>query len=88
MAQAQLRPLRRDPNGPGYAVLRIRLAEARKAAGLTQEALALRLGKPQSFVAKYETGERSLDAVEFAAVCESIGVDSSQILKAVLRELN
>jgi transcriptional regulator with XRE-family HTH domain len=85
MAQGKLRALRRDPNEPGYALLRTRLIEARRAAGLTQEALALRLGKPQSFVAKYETGERFLDAVEFAAICELIGADSSQILAAVLR---
>ena len=38
---------------------------ARKAAGLTQHALARRLGRPQSFVAKYEGGERRLDVVEF-----------------------
>ena len=38
---------------------------ARKRAGLTQEALASHLKKPQSFVAKYEGGERRLDVIEF-----------------------
>jgi len=44
---------------------------ARKAAGLTQQALALRLKKPQSFVAKYEGGERRLDVVEFITVARA-----------------
>jgi transcriptional regulator with XRE-family HTH domain len=87
MAQGKLRALRRDPNEPGYALLRARLTEARRAAGLTQEALALKLGRPQSFVAKYETGERFLDAVEFVVICELTGADSSQILAAVVREI-
>src|SRR5256885_16700285 len=48
---------------------------ARKAAGLTQQALALRLKKPQSFVAKYEGGERRLDVVEFVAIARILGAD-------------
>lgn len=41
---------------------------ARKKAQLTQESLAKYLQKPQSFVAKYEKGERRLDVVEFLRV--------------------
>jgi ribosome-binding protein aMBF1 (putative translation factor) len=41
------------------------LIEARRKAGLTQHQLAMRLEKPQSFVAKYEGGERRVDVVEF-----------------------
>jgi hypothetical protein len=33
--------------------------------------------KPQSFVAKYEGGERRIDVVEFLTVCQAIGVDSA-----------
>ena len=56
---------------------------ARKAAGLTQRELADRLHKPQSFVAKYEGGERRIDVVEFLTVCQAIGVDSAKLLKAL-----
>ena len=48
-----------------------RLREARLGAGLTQVEVAGKLGKPQSFVSKSESGERRVDAVElkhFAAV--------------------
>jgi predicted transcriptional regulator len=56
----------------------------RKAAGLTQRELADRLHKPQSFVAKYEGGERRIDVVEFLTVCQPMGVDHpAKLLKAL-----
>jgi transcriptional regulator with XRE-family HTH domain len=54
---------------------------ARKDAGLTQSALARRLRKPQSFVAKYEGGERRLDVVEFVAIVRAIGADPVLLLR-------
>ena len=59
------------------------MANARKAAGLTQDDLARRLKKPQSFVAKYEGGERRLDVVEFLAITKAIGADPVRILKTL-----
>ena len=44
------------------------LRRARKAAGLTQQELADKLDRPQSFVAKYENGERRIDVIEFVAL--------------------
>jgi transcriptional regulator with XRE-family HTH domain len=44
------------------------LRAARKSAGVTQQALAGKLHHPQSFVAKYENGERRIDVVEFVEV--------------------
>ena len=61
------------------------MVEARKKAGLTQAALARKLRKPQSFVAKYEGGERRLDVVEFVAVSRAIGADPARILRALLK---
>jgi transcriptional regulator with XRE-family HTH domain len=59
------------------------MVKARKAAGLTQQELAERLHKPQSFVAKYEGGERRIDVVEFLNVCQAIGADPAKLLKAL-----
>lgn len=56
---------------------------ARKDAKLTQATLAKAIEKPQSFVAKYENGERRLDVVEFLIVAHAIGVDPCEILRAV-----
>ena len=61
------------------------LIEARKKASLTQTQIAERLGKPQSFVAKYEGGERRLDVVEFLAVTRAIGIDPEEVLRSVSR---
>lgn len=49
-----------------YEQFRARLAEARRSAGLSQHEAAQLLGRPQSFVAKCETGERRVDVVELA----------------------
>jgi transcriptional regulator with XRE-family HTH domain len=57
---------------------------ARKAAGLTQQALAARLKKPQSFVAKYEGGERRLDVVEFIAISRALGADPLKLMTRLL----
>lgn len=51
------------------------LKEIREEAGLRQVDLAARLGKPQSFVSKYEQGERRLDALELREVCRSCGIN-------------
>jgi transcriptional regulator with XRE-family HTH domain len=57
---------------------------ARKAAGLTQHALAVRLKKPQSFVAKYEGGERRIDVVEFIAIARALGADPLKLMATLL----
>lgn len=62
-----------------------RLIAARKAADLTQAELAERLSKPQSFVSKYERGERRLDVIEFVYVARAIGIRASKII-AVIEE--
>ena len=60
-----------------------RLIAARKAADMTQQALADRLGRPQSFVAKYEKGDRRLDVVEFLTITEILDADPHEIIKQV-----
>jgi len=68
-----------------YNRFRSILAESRKKAGLSQAQLATRLSRPQSFVSKYERGERRLDVVEFKAVAEALGLDPLQILRRLYR---
>jgi transcriptional regulator with XRE-family HTH domain len=46
----------------------------RENAGLRQTDVAERLDEPQSFVSKYESGERRLDLVELHQVCTALGV--------------
>src|SRR3546814_19663901 len=61
------------------------LARVRKAKNLTQVDVAERLGRPQSFVAKYEGGERRLDVIEFIDVAEALETDPRPLLAKILR---
>lgn len=79
--------MRKSIHDEPYVAQREALSAARKAAGLSQETLAERLKRPQSYVAKYETGDRRLDLVEFLEVCRAIGVDPVAILKLVQAKL-
>lgn len=79
MAQV-IHPLsRRHPNDAAYVALRKLLVEARKEAQLTQQELADLIGRQQSFVAKYEVGERYLDAVEFLVIASILNIDLREI---------
>lgn len=57
------------------------LAECRSESALTQVQLAKKLGKPQSFISKYETGERKLTVGDFVAVCRALSVEPTDILR-------
>lgn len=59
------------------------LVKARKSKGLTQADVAAALGKPQSFVAKYENGERRIDVVEFVDIAAALGVSTVAILEQI-----
>jgi transcriptional regulator with XRE-family HTH domain len=48
--------------------------ELRREAGLKQKQVAERLGRPQSFVNKYELGDRRLDVLEIRDVCDVLGI--------------
>lgn len=69
-----------------YERFRKRLIAARKAAGLTQTQVATRLSRPQSFVSKYERGERRLDLVEFVEVAKAIGINAALMVAQIERE--
>ncbi|WP_339034744.1 helix-turn-helix transcriptional regulator [Bradyrhizobium symbiodeficiens] len=68
-----------------YARLITLLVAVRHKAGVRQQALAKKLRKPQSFVAKYEGGERRLDVIEFIVIAEALGVDPVKLLRRFLR---
>lgn len=59
--------------GPQYKALAHRLREARECAGLTQLEAGRRLGRPQSFISKCESGERRVDFIELHAFAQLYG---------------
>jgi transcriptional regulator with XRE-family HTH domain len=69
---------------PEYGRFRNLLIKARESRALTQSEVATRLNKPQSFVAKYERGERRLDVVELIEVCSALEIDPHEVLSAII----
>lgn len=61
--------------------LRELLRELRDASGLRQVDLAERLKRPQSFVSKYEAGEKTLSFVEIVEVCKALGVPLADFVR-------
>lgn len=68
---------------PSHTVLRRLLVKARKDAQLTQQQVAAKLGLPQSYVSKYENGERKLDVIEFLALCDVLGISAAEAIEAL-----
>jgi len=63
------------------------LRQHRTAAGLNQTVLAKKLNRPQSFVSKYESGERRLDLVELHQICLALKVPFSDFAKKFEKSL-
>jgi transcriptional regulator with XRE-family HTH domain len=79
------RKLDKSVHSAGQAAFCDLMIGARKTAGLTQRELAKRLRRPQSFVAKYEGGERRVDVVEFIVICRAIETDPNKLLKVLIQ---
>ena len=69
-----------------YDRFRALLIDVRTKAGLSQAEVAKRLAKPQSFVSKFERGERRLDVVEFKSVAQALGFDALRFLRRLYWE--
>lgn len=84
---ARPKPDPRSLASPRHVRLGQVLAEARLQAGLTQGALARALGQEQSYVSRYESGFRRLDAVELLDVADILKCDLGKVLDAVRETL-
>jgi transcriptional regulator with XRE-family HTH domain len=69
-----------------YQRLCVLLREIRTETGLTQVQVAARLDEPQSFVSKYESGERRLDVVELRLVAEALGTTLAKVVSKLEEE--
>lgn len=57
-------------------------------AGLRQQDLALLLKIPQSFVSKYESGERRLDLLELRRVCAALKIGLTDLVIRIEKRLD
>ncbi len=67
--------------GHEHQVLLDLVKEIRKESGLRQQDLADKIGEPQSFISKYESGERRLDILELKQLCEAMEVPLAQFVR-------
>jgi len=56
-------------------------------AALTQSEVAERLNLPQSFVSKYESGERRLDLIELRHICKALGITLGDFVRRFEKEI-
>jgi transcriptional regulator with XRE-family HTH domain len=73
--------MQKSLKSPEYERLIALLVAVRKKADIRQQALAKKLGRPQSFVAKYEGGERRIDLIEFIAIVRAVGEDPIKLFR-------
>lgn len=71
-----------------YKIFRQLLHQVRHEMNLTQDELAKLLGKPQSYVSRYETGEKRLDIIEFKIICSALGISDIDFLKRLDRKIS
>ncbi len=71
---------------PRYKKFTSLLVEARIQAALTQQAVADKLDRPQSFVAKYEGGERRLDFIELIDIAAILKIEISDITAKIVND--
>ncbi len=64
-----------------YDAFRGLITKSRLDASITQSVLAQQLNRPQSYVSKYESGERRLDVIEFLEVLEALDIDPRDFLE-------
>jgi transcriptional regulator with XRE-family HTH domain len=57
------------------------LRQAREDAGVLQADLARQLGRKQGFVSKYELGDRRLDLLDLADICDALGISFTEFAK-------
>jgi transcriptional regulator with XRE-family HTH domain len=67
-----------------YNQFRKMLIDARKAANLSQAELSAKLDRPQSYVSKYERGERRLDLIEFLELAQVLEIDPLTFIENLL----
>lgn len=73
---------------PRYEKLQTLLKELRKQQGIKQQDLAELLGKPQSYVSKYEVGDRNIDLIELIDVAKSLDLEPAKAISDLVKSLS
>ncbi|WP_044490240.1 helix-turn-helix domain-containing protein [Burkholderia pseudomallei] len=69
---------------PRYQRIAALLTELRKARGLLQQDVADRIGRPQGFVSKVESGTRRLDVIELLDFLHALEADPHDFIDRLI----
>jgi transcriptional regulator with XRE-family HTH domain len=64
------------------------LAAARHRSNLTQDELAARLQKPQSFISDFERGQRRIDLAEFIVIARALDADPVEVFTQIAASIS
>ncbi len=78
-----LNPMEKSIYTKDYATFLACLRQTRRAAGLTQQHIAEKLGTTQSVISKCERGERRIDVVELREFCKAMGISLREFVEAL-----
>lgn len=81
-------PMANSVHTPKYRALLNTLVDARKSRKLSQAELAEELGRAQTFISKYERGERRLDVIEFIEVAIALEIDAVEVIRRLMAVAN
>lgn len=70
-----------------YRILLRILKSKRQQKRISQEEMAKKLGAPQSFISKIESGERRMDVMELFRYCEALGIEIVPFVKELVNEI-
>ncbi|TPA31608.1 XRE family transcriptional regulator [Burkholderia pseudomallei] len=71
---------------PRYQRIAALLTELRKARGLLQQDVADRIGRPQGFVSKVESGSRRLDVIELLDFLHALDADPHEFIDRLIEQ--
>ena len=72
--------MQKSIHSPEQEILQSYLRELRLNAGLLQEDLGQILKRPQTYVSRYETGEKMLDVPELRQICKALGISLPEFI--------
>lgn len=82
-----LTTLKTSVHSPEHVWLRNHFVTRRQELGLSQKALAEKLGVIASFIGKVETGDRRLDVIEFIRYCRGLEICPIQTLSELQNKI-
>jgi ribosome-binding protein aMBF1 (putative translation factor) len=78
-------PVKKSIYNDHYLELIARIRAVRQSADISQQALAAKLGRPQSYVSKIESGERRIDVIETLELCRALDIKLTKLVPENIR---